>query len=102
MKTMQGARKKEIYDICVIFGGWATDLARDFSQRFEDVIIVEDDPYHFLQLGPYVARAERSPASVNGDDNEEYYLSQLVPSYLRYVLRFHMSRIVFKSIEVRL
>lgn len=45
---------------------------------------MEDDPYYFLQLGPYMARAERSPASVNGNDNEEYYLSQLVPSYLRF------------------
>ncbi|KIK06739.1 hypothetical protein K443DRAFT_88812 [Laccaria amethystina LaAM-08-1] len=46
-----------------------------------NVIIVEDDPYYFLQLGPYATPAERSPAS---DDDEEYYLSQLVPSYLRF------------------
>ncbi|KAF5364252.1 hypothetical protein D9756_000658 [Leucocoprinus leucothites] len=61
--TMDVHRKNEIYDICVRF----------------DVIIVEDDPYYFLQEGPYtppqnrVARTELS---------NEAFLASLVPSYL--------------------
>ncbi|KAK0453901.1 pyridoxal phosphate-dependent transferase [Armillaria borealis] len=41
--TMEAQRKKEIYDICVEF----------------DVIIVEDDPYYFLQQSPYVPKDQR-------------------------------------------
>ncbi|KAL4255497.1 Class-I pyridoxal-phosphate-dependent aminotransferase-like protein [Pleurotus pulmonarius] len=62
--TMGIDRKQEIYDICVEF----------------DVLIVEDDPYYFLQEAPYVPRSERS-ATVRFN-NDEAYLSSLVPSFL--------------------
>lgn len=58
-------RKREIYDICVEF----------------DVLIAEDDPYYFLQEGPYVHKTERS-TSVQFNSDEEY-LSHLAPSFLR-------------------
>ncbi|KAG9219324.1 hypothetical protein CCMSSC00406_0001734 [Pleurotus cornucopiae] len=62
--TMCVERKREIYDICVEF----------------DVLIAEDDPYYFLQEGPYVHKTERS-ASVQFNSDEEY-LSHLAPSFL--------------------
>jgi len=63
--TMRAQRKKEIYDICVKF----------------DVIIAEDDPYFFLQEGPYVSRKER-PIPV--ELSNEAFIASLEPSYLRY------------------
>ncbi|KAG1874474.1 pyridoxal phosphate-dependent transferase [Suillus subalutaceus] len=45
--TMSVARKKQIYDICVKY----------------DVIIVEDDPYYFLQLGTYTSKDDRFPGA---------------------------------------
>ncbi|KAJ2982280.1 hypothetical protein NUW54_g10772 [Trametes sanguinea] len=64
--TMGVARKKEIYDICVEY----------------DVIIVEDDPYYFLQMGAYVPKDERaSPASAA---DSEKWISSLTPSYLKF------------------
>lgn len=58
-------RKQEIYDICVKF----------------DVLIVEDDPYYFLQEAPYVPKSKRSVIARFNSDEE--YLSHLVPSFLR-------------------
>jgi aromatic amino acid aminotransferase I len=62
--TMLAQRKKEIYDICVEF----------------DVIIVEDDPYYFLQEGPYTPPSERSRKKLVLDDEE--YIASLAPSFL--------------------
>ncbi|EKM59753.1 uncharacterized protein PHACADRAFT_250454 [Phanerochaete carnosa HHB-10118-sp] len=64
--TMGEKRKKEIYAICVKF----------------DIIIVEDDPYYFLQEGPYKPKSERSTVSVKHDQSE--FLSSLAPSYLKF------------------
>jgi len=72
--TTQSARKQEIYDICVEF----------------DVIIVEDDPYYFLQHKPYSLPADRTTCS-NGASDDEEYISQLVPSYLRFD---HQGRVI--------
>lgn len=47
-----------------------------------DVIIVEDDPYFFLQFEEYKARFERSTASVKHD--EDRFLTSLAPSYLQF------------------
>ncbi|KAF9451689.1 PLP-dependent transferase [Macrolepiota fuliginosa MF-IS2] len=63
--TMHAQRKKEIYKNCVQF----------------DVIIVEDDPYYFLQEGPYVPRKDR-PVYAKANMNNEGFLTSLVPSYL--------------------
>ncbi|RDB22762.1 Aromatic amino acid aminotransferase C56E4.03 [Hypsizygus marmoreus] len=65
--TTHAARKKEIYDICVEF----------------DIIIVEDDPYYFLQQDPYLSPADRTTQVPPSSDDEEW-ISQLAPSYLRF------------------
>ncbi|KAJ8701767.1 hypothetical protein PTI98_000520 [Pleurotus ostreatus] len=62
--TMGIERKQEIYNICVEF----------------DVLIVEDDPYYFLQEAPYVPKSKRSAIARFNSDEE--YLSHLVPSFL--------------------
>ncbi|KZT71526.1 PLP-dependent transferase [Daedalea quercina L-15889] len=64
--TMGAARKKEIYEICVEY----------------DVVIVEDDPYFFLQEGEYVPKASR-PESVD-TVSEESWLAGLAPSFLKF------------------
>ncbi|KAF8076347.1 pyridoxal phosphate-dependent transferase [Lyophyllum atratum] len=73
--TMQAARKREIYDVCVEF----------------DIIIVEDDPYYFLQAGAYVPPAERSIHSNFVADDDDEYIAQLAPSYLRFD---HQGRVI--------
>lgn len=65
--TMFGQRKKEIYDICVEY----------------DIIIVEDDPYFFLQEGPYVPKPDRRTSSSESDSDEKFVAS-LAPSYLKF------------------
>ncbi|ESK97603.1 aromatic amino acid aminotransferase [Moniliophthora roreri MCA 2997] len=65
--TVEYQRKKEIYDICVEF----------------DVIIVEDDPYYFLQSGPYAPQEERRDQPDISTLTDEEYIAQLVPSYLK-------------------
>lgn len=62
--TMGATRKKEIYDVCVEY----------------DIIICEDDPYYFLQMGEYVAKAERQ---ANPTDVESF-LKSLAPSFLKF------------------
>lgn len=70
--TMSVARKKEIYDICVKY----------------DVIIVEDDPYYFLQLGTYTFKDDRSPGATSSGkpsaDESKRYISTLTPSFLNF------------------
>ena len=61
-----------------------------------DIIIVEDDPYYFLQEGPYTLPSERSgkfekPAL---DDSDEEYIASLAPSFLSYVY-MHTSNSLF-------
>ncbi|CDO75895.1 hypothetical protein BN946_scf184523.g4 [Trametes cinnabarina] len=63
--TMGVARKKEIYDICVAY----------------DVIIVEDDPYYFLQMGAYVAKEARAPQASRVESDK--WIGSLTPSYLK-------------------
>jgi len=64
--TMYGKRKKEIYAICVEY----------------DIVIIEDDPYYFLQQGPYVPKADRAQRLTPDDD--ERFLASLAPSYLKF------------------
>lgn len=50
------------------------------------MVIVEDDPYYFLQEGPYVCKSERaSPNSISIGD-EASYISSLEPSFLKLVI----------------
>jgi aromatic amino acid aminotransferase I / 2-aminoadipate transaminase len=54
------------------------------------VIIVEDDPYFFLQEGEYVPKSLRAARKVNftkGSEEEEYVAS-LSPSYLKYAMTY--------------
>ncbi|KPV72309.1 uncharacterized protein RHOBADRAFT_55794 [Rhodotorula graminis WP1] len=66
--TMSLERKKAIYALAVKY----------------DVIIVEDDPYYFLQAGEYEPvpkmRAAKQPKKTETD---EEFLASLVPSYLK-------------------
>ncbi|KAF8520678.1 pyridoxal phosphate-dependent transferase [Gautieria morchelliformis] len=71
--TMGVERKKAIYQVCVKY----------------DVIIVEDDPYYFLQEGPYNVKEQRSTAKTTpqlqkGEDEETRYLNSLEPSFVRF------------------
>ena len=52
-----------------------------------DIIIVEDDPYYFLQEGPYTLPSERSGRSEDlaFNDSDEEYIASLTPSFLSYV-----------------
>ncbi|KAI9464294.1 PLP-dependent transferase [Russula earlei] len=66
--TLGLERKKAIYDLCVQY----------------DIIIAEDDPYYFLQVGEFVPKslrkAERESAA--GEDIARF-IASLVPTYLR-------------------
>ncbi|KAF7792821.1 hypothetical protein EIP86_003921 [Pleurotus ostreatoroseus] len=63
---MGGERKKAIYDICVEY----------------DIIIVEDDPYYFLQEGEYKPKSERVNATVKHESDK--FIASLAPSYLKF------------------
>ncbi|KAF8709556.1 Cyclophilin-like protein, partial [Rhizoctonia solani] len=70
--VMDAKRKQEVYDICT------TPL---------DVIIVEDDPYYFLQYPEYRRKSERSlrshiPGKVSPETSRKF-LDTLAPSYLK-------------------
>lgn len=80
---MGGERKKAIYDICVEYGGSIYErLQRHITDTYADVIIVEDDPYYFLQEGDYKPKSERSAVSVK--HNADKFLSSLAPSFLKF------------------
>ncbi|CAI7587763.1 unnamed protein product [Penicillium glandicola] len=62
--TMGPERRQRIYDICVQY----------------DIIIVEDDPYFFLQYPEYsIETTAKSTVTPNAE-----FLSSLAPSFLRY------------------
>ena len=50
---------------------------------FADVIIIEDDPYYFLQMPPYAPKETRNTCVLPSDTDGDNYLRSLVPSYLR-------------------
>ncbi|TRM68096.1 pyridoxal phosphate-dependent transferase [Schizophyllum amplum] len=67
--TMGAQRKKEIYAVCVKY----------------DVVIIEDDPYYFLQQGEYVPKAERVEEDVVvHKDEEKHFVASLAPSFLKF------------------
>ena len=66
--TMGAQRKKEIYAIAVKY----------------DIIIIEDDPYYFLQQGEYVPKGEREEEEVKTHkDEEKHFIASLAPSFLK-------------------
>ena len=62
-------------------------LTEDCTNCCIDIIIVEDDPYYFLQEGPYTLPSERSGKSneLVFNDSDEEYIASLAPSFLSYV-----------------
>lgn len=60
---------------------------KSLSNCCVDIIIVEDDPYYFLQEGTYTPPSERSGKSDHSalDDSDEKYIASLSPSFLSYV-----------------
>lgn len=62
--TMGEQRRREVYAVC---------------QKY-DVFIIEDEPYYFLQMGPYVpGRAATTP---DGTESVDEFLGSLLPSLL--------------------
>lgn len=49
----------------------------------QDVIIVEDDPYYFIQMPQYVPKETRNTRVSPFDVDENKYLRSLTPSYLK-------------------
>ncbi|THV08593.1 PLP-dependent transferase [Dendrothele bispora CBS 962.96] len=66
--TMLAARKKEIYAVCVEY----------------DIVIVEDDPYYFLQVGDYVPESERANQNDLSSASDDVFIAGLAPSYLKF------------------
>ncbi|KAH8893456.1 aromatic aminotransferase Aro8 [Thozetella sp. PMI_491] len=63
--TYSGQRKKELYEVCVKY----------------DVVIVEDDPYYFLQFPQFTLGGDpRKEKPVSNED----FLQKLSPSFLKY------------------
>jgi aromatic amino acid aminotransferase I len=79
-------RKKEIYDICVEFGASNPIVRLRFPHeehyKKPDIIIVEDDPYYFLQEGPYILPYQRPSVLGGSEPSDEEYLGSLAPSFL--------------------
>lgn len=63
---LPGERRKRIYDIAVKY----------------DLVIVEDEPYYFLQLDPYVAPEARNSTTKSLTNAE--FLESMVPSFLNF------------------
>ncbi|KAK7049551.1 hypothetical protein VNI00_005582 [Paramarasmius palmivorus] len=83
--TVERQRKKEIYDVCVEFGEWLSQpWVLAINTRDKDVIIVEDDPYYFLQAGPYEPKGVRHNHSNISTLGDEEYIARLAPSYLQF------------------
>ena len=51
----------------------------------QDIVIAEDDPYYFLQLGEFVPKSRREVAEREPPAEEEvsHFIDSLVPSFLR-------------------
>ncbi|KAL1742872.1 pyridoxal phosphate-dependent transferase [Schizophyllum fasciatum] len=64
--TLTAARKQAIYDICVR----------------HDIVIVEDDPYYFMQLPAYQPHAPSTPTPPSPSPTD--FLTSLVPPFLHY------------------
>jgi aromatic amino acid aminotransferase I len=62
-----------------------------------DIIIVEDDPYYFLQYDDYVPGVAARPC-----DNPQTYLDKLVPSYLKIDTQGRVIRLdTFSKVKMR-
>ena len=81
---MGAIRKKEIYDVCVEYGRCDRRFPRSnvMNDPATDIVIVEDDPYFFLQQGEYIPKAGRTESA--DAMSEEAWVSTLAPSFLKF------------------
>jgi aromatic amino acid aminotransferase I len=77
-------RKKEIYAICVEFDIMSVPMKMPIFMAHNLCSIVEDDPYYFLQQGPYVPKTDRVEEQIEVSVDSEAYIANLVPSFLKY------------------
>jgi aromatic amino acid aminotransferase I len=86
--TISLQRRKEIYEICKKFGKDSTqarsthDALLNISDITPDIIIVEDDPYYFLQYPHYQPKPQRQSPSPAALQPIQHFLSSLTPSFL--------------------
>jgi len=83
---MGAERKKAIYAVCVKYGMIYILFLERFSKTLGndvDVIIVEDDPYFFLQMPEYVPLNHRFASDVDRLGSDEEFIDSLAPSYLK-------------------
>lgn len=86
---MDLARKKEIYAICVEFDIMSVYKAISTFSAHNLRSIVEDDPYFFLQHGPYVPKTDRVEAPIEAAADPEFsYIASVSPSFLKYAINF--------------
>lgn len=80
--TISPARRREIYDVCVKFGKFLVMQAHSgvVYLTSADLILVEDDPYYFLQYPRY--QTPSSNSNVREARTSEEFLSSLTPSFL--------------------
>ena len=57
----------------------------DFLRSEKDIIIAEDDPYFFLQVGEYVpkSKCKERAAKDDNDDDITRFVTSLIPTFLR-------------------
>ena len=84
--TMGAERKRAVYNTCVKYGMYCTSEVLQLevcmnSQSTPDIIIVEDDPYYFLQYPEYKAEVSNPADEILPPDK---FLESLTPSLLRY------------------
>ncbi|GJJ07013.1 hypothetical protein Clacol_001211 [Clathrus columnatus] len=86
--TMGTERKLAIYDICVRYGTLFLfinfSLSTFSSSEKSDMLIIEDDPYYFLQEGTYVPKSLRAKMQSQNEDDPMVFLNSLTPSYLKF------------------
>jgi hypothetical protein len=84
---LRGRKRYMIFASNLVEAPQLTDVT--VSNCCADIVIVEDDPYYFLQEGPYTLPSERSGKSEDSalrlDDSDEEYIASLAPSFLSYV-----------------
>ena len=57
----------------------------DFLRSEKDIIIAEDDPYFFLQVGEYVPKSKRKERAAKDDNDDDItrFVTSLIPTFLR-------------------
>jgi aromatic amino acid aminotransferase I len=90
--TISLQRRKEIYEICKKFGNDSTQSRKqqhnasrkpsDKTDTAPDIIVVEDDPYYFLQYPHYQPKLQRQSPSPAALQPIQHFLSSLTPSFL--------------------